>query len=138
MRVKAFVCAAIVAAMVPAVALADDPRDPTMRSAAARARDSETTRQLNLAAGAVVRERDARQMRQMQGWRAPRDGDSYEVADNEYVARSQDYNARTEDHAQTWRTMPATVHAMSRTWRNGTAPWRHAARATIRHAAISI
>ena len=37
MKVKIFACVAMLgAAMLPAVALADDPRDPTMRSAAAR------------------------------------------------------------------------------------------------------
>lgn len=75
MRINLFICAAIVAAMMPAVALADDPHDPTMRTAAARARDREMTRQLNLAEIARVRQRDAR----------------YAASDDEYAARSQDH-----------------------------------------------
>lgn len=48
------------AAMIPTVALADDPNDPGMRTAAARAHDREITRQLNLRESAMVTERDAR------------------------------------------------------------------------------
>lgn len=95
MRLSPFVCAAIAAAMMPAVALADDPRDPSMRNAAARAHDSDVTRQLNLDERAMVRARDAHQM---QGWRAARDDDSYEAADSEYAARSQDYATHAQDH----------------------------------------
>ena len=69
MRVYLFACAAAVAAMSPAAALADDPHDPTMRSAAARARDHETIRQLNLQELAMVRHRDAQYA---QGWRDAR------------------------------------------------------------------
>ena len=98
MKAYPYLCAALVAAMMPGMALADDPRDPTMRSAAARARDSDTTRQLNLAAGALVRERDARQMQQMRGWRDAQADDGYEVAARDYAARSQDYTARSQDH----------------------------------------
>lgn len=54
------VCAILAAALMPGAALADDPRDPAMRSAAARARDKAIIRQLNLREAARVRERDAR------------------------------------------------------------------------------
>lgn len=47
--------------------LADDPNDPSMRSAAARARDKAIIRQLNLDQAAHVKARDARQA---QGWQA--------------------------------------------------------------------
>ena len=47
--------------------LADDPNDPSMRSAAARARDKAIIRQLNLDQAAYVKARDARQA---QGWKA--------------------------------------------------------------------
>ena len=97
MRGNPFVWAAMVAAMLPAAALADDPRDPAMRSAAARARDSDTTRQLNLQERAMVRERDARQMRDMRAYRDG-DADSYEVAANDYAVRSRDFSARRQDH----------------------------------------
>lgn len=52
---------------VPSVALADDPNDPAMRSAAARAKDRAIVRQLNLDQAAYVKARDARQAR---GWAA--------------------------------------------------------------------
>lgn len=87
MRVNLFICAAIVAAMMPAVALADDPHDPTMRSAAARARDRAMIRQLNLEEYARVRQRDARNARI---WHSTQVGGSY-AADDEYAARSRDH-----------------------------------------------
>ena len=49
----------------PSVTLADDPNDPTMRSAAARARDKAIIRKLNLDQAAYVKARDARQAK---GW----------------------------------------------------------------------
>jgi hypothetical protein len=68
MKVNLFVCALVGAVLLPAAALADDPNDPSMRNAAARARDREMTRQLNLRQGAMVRERDARYAAQNQGY----------------------------------------------------------------------
>jgi hypothetical protein len=56
---------ALATVSLPAVALADDPNDPAMRSSAARARDREAIRQLNLQEAARVRERDARYA---EGW----------------------------------------------------------------------
>ena len=50
-------------------ALADDPNDPTMRTAAARARDRAIIRQLNLAELRKVRARDARLAKQWRAWR---------------------------------------------------------------------
>lgn len=52
---------------MPSVALADDPNDPTMRSAAARAKDRAIIRKLNLDQAAYVKARDARQAK---GWAA--------------------------------------------------------------------
>ena len=61
MKAGLFGCAlALVAAFVPAAALADDPRDPTMRSAAAQARDRAIIKRMNQQQLAYVRERDAR------------------------------------------------------------------------------
>jgi len=58
---KAFLLGMVLATVaLPGVALADDPNDPAMRSSAARARDREAIRQLNLREAARVRERDAR------------------------------------------------------------------------------
>jgi hypothetical protein len=121
MRAYPLFCAAIVATMIPSMALADDPRDPTMRSAAARARDSETTRQLNLAAGALVRERDARQMQRMQGWHDAQGDDGYAAAAQDYAARSQDYTARSQDHE---RDMSDYARNRAR-YERDMAAWRH-------------
>jgi hypothetical protein len=94
MRVNLFFCTALVAAAMPTVALADDPNDPAMRSAAARARDHEIIRQLNKQELARVRERDARYA---EGWRAARANGS-SAAD--YAARSQDHDRAVADYAR--------------------------------------
>jgi hypothetical protein len=101
MRVHALVCAAIVAAMMPAAALADDPRDPTMRTAAARAKDREIIRQLNLQELARVRARDARYA---EGWRAARGND--EAAEGYARDRAQYERAMRE-----WRRAVAACRA---------------------------
>lgn len=56
-------------AALAGAAMADDPHDPAMRSAAARARDHEQIRQMNLAQLRYVRQRDAQYAK---GWRAYR------------------------------------------------------------------
>ncbi|RYY34921.1 MAG: hypothetical protein EOP59_15960 [Sphingomonadales bacterium] len=68
MKLKLFAGAlALGCVAVSSVAHADDPNDPTMRSAAARARDKAIIRKLNLDQAAYVKARDARQAA---GWRA--------------------------------------------------------------------
>lgn len=93
MRIYAFICATLVVAM-PATVQADDPLDPGMRSADARARDRAMTRQLNLEELERVRKRDARHAT---GTRAPRPSGNY--ADDEYSARSRDYERARADYA---------------------------------------
>ena len=61
---------ALAVTMSAAPVQADDPNDPAMRSAAARARDREAIRQLNIDQLAAVRARDAQYA---DGWRAYRD-----------------------------------------------------------------
>ena len=111
MRVNPFICAAIVAMMVPAVALADDPRDPAMRNAAARARDANATRQLNLAESAMVQQRDA------PGRHVVRADGSYEVAPSDYAASMRDHQRAMSDYtrsrAQYERQMAAWRHAVA-------------------------
>jgi hypothetical protein len=108
MRVNLLICAALVAAMTPAVALADDPNDPTMHDPAARARDHEQTRQLNAGEIAMVRERDARYA---EGWRAYRGAGNTLAANDEYAARWQDQDRAVanyaRDHAQYEQEMAA-------------------------------
>ena len=60
MKIGRLMSAALAVSLFPAVALADDPRDPSMRNPAARARDSALTRQLNLSELSRVRAREAR------------------------------------------------------------------------------
>lgn len=68
MKLKLFAGAlALGCAAISSAAYADDPNDPGMRSAAARARDKAIIRQLNLDQAAYVKARDARQAA---GWRA--------------------------------------------------------------------
>lgn len=86
MRVNPIICAAIVATMMPAVALADDPHDPVMRSAAARARDREMIRQLNLEERARVRLRDARNAQRLSAARI-----TSRYAATEYAALSREH-----------------------------------------------
>jgi hypothetical protein len=115
MRVNPFVCAAFFVVLMPGMALADDPNDPAMRSATARARDRETIRQLNQQELAMVRERDARDA---EGWRAARDKDSHGA---DYAARSQDHDramaayarerARYERDMADWRRAVAACRA---------------------------
>jgi hypothetical protein len=98
--------------MMPAAALADDPRDPTMRSAAARARDHEAIRQLNLQELAMVRHRDSQYG---QGWGAVRgNGNS---ADN-----SAEYNGDSQAHE---RAMADYVRSRAQ-YQREMAEWRRA------------
>jgi hypothetical protein len=99
---------------MPAVALADDPRDPAMASADARARDKETIRQLNLRELARVRERDARYA---EGWRATRANAGRQA---EYAARSRDHDRALADYA---RERASYERAMAQ-WRRAVAACR--------------
>lgn len=91
MKISRLMCATLVASVLPATALADNPRDPSMRSAAARARDREGTRQLNLAALQNVREREARGEL---GWRPAR------TENTEYAANTSDYQRARADYSR--------------------------------------
>lgn len=84
MRAKLVTWTAVAAAMMPAPAMADDPNDPTMRSAAARARDRAIIRQLNRQELARVRKRDAR----------------YAQVESANRARSRDHERAMADYAR--------------------------------------
>ena len=62
--------AALAVAAMSAPAIADDPRDPSMRTAAARAKDKAKIREMNLQEAERVRARDAQYA---EGWRAYRE-----------------------------------------------------------------
>ena len=112
MRVKTLLCAALIAATMPSVARADDPNDPTMRSAAARARDHAMIRQLNLNELARTRARDARYA---DGWAAYREaGSARYVPDGEYEQASAGYardRAAYEHRMAEWRRAVAACRA---------------------------
>ena len=115
-RLYSFICGALVATM-PTAGWADDPIDPAMRSAEARARDREMTRQLNLDELEKVRQRDARFPK---GTHAARSRES-DAANAEYAERSRAYEsamaryadnrARYEDKKQSWRRAVAACRA---------------------------
>jgi hypothetical protein len=106
MRGSLLICAAIVAA-VPAVALADDPNDPAMRTAAARARDRELTRQLNLQEIERVRQRDARYAR---GSRAARNNAHSRAYQDDMANYARD-RAQYEREMAQWRRAVASCRA---------------------------
>lgn len=62
--------AALFVAALSVPAMADDPHDPSMRTAAARAKDKARIRELNLQEAERVRARDAQYAK---GWRAYRE-----------------------------------------------------------------
>lgn len=114
MKFNALLCGAIAVAMVPAAALADDPRDPAMRNAEARARDSAATRELN-------RRENARVLKRGVTWRVVPAGGRDEVADGDYAAAAQDHErdmaeyrrarARYERDMAGWRRAVAACEA---------------------------
>ena len=111
MRVAVFLCAAVAAAMVPAAVHADDPRDPTMRSAAARERDRAIIRQLNRDELARVRRRDAGYA---EGWRAAREGGGHAARSRDHQRALADYARKREQHEQdmaAWRRAVAACRA---------------------------
>ena len=83
MKLSRLVCTIFAASLMPAVAQADDPNDPTMRSPAARAHDREMTRRLNRGELARVRQRDAR---------------IYAAYDREQAANSRDHENAMADY----------------------------------------
>ena len=90
---------ALAVLLMPALAQADDPNDPAMRSPAARARDHEMIRQLNLGQLAKVRARDAGYAA---GWQQYRDGGSgggQSSSNADYARARADYERQMAD----WR-----------------------------------
>ncbi len=90
---------ALAVLLMPALAVADDPNDPAMRSPAARARDHEMIRQLNLGQLAKVRARDAGYA---EGWAQYRDGGSgggQSSSNADYARARFDYERQMAD----WR-----------------------------------
>ena len=98
MREKLILCAlAFATTLLPVAALADDPNDPTMQTAAARARDHAIIRHLNQNELAYVRQRDARDA---EGWRNYR---TRGANSEDYARRHSDYERANQRYAEDQR-----------------------------------
>ena len=99
-KLGSLTCALVMgAALLPAAAHADDPKDASMRSPAARARDRAIIRGLNQDQLAYVRKRDAARMQAFRDARAGRD------------ARYADSRADYERKMTAWRHAVAACNA---------------------------
>ncbi|MCT2399842.1 hypothetical protein [Novosphingobium mangrovi (ex Huang et al. 2023)] len=112
MRVSHFapaLCAlAFAAALGATPARADDPRDPSMRSAEARARDKAIIRKLNEDQLAYVRKRDAEYARGWEAYRRAQAGQARHRDDERaYSDARDDYEAAMAD----WRRDVAACRA---------------------------
>ncbi|HEY6870970.1 MAG TPA: hypothetical protein VI199_14540 [Novosphingobium sp.] len=93
-------------ALAPAVARADDPNDPAMRSRTARERDRQQIRQMNRNQLAYVQRRDAGYARDWAAWKDSRgDAGSY---DRDGYARQR---AQYERDMAAWRRQVAACRA---------------------------
>lgn len=91
MKISLLLYGVVVAAAIPAAALADDPRDPAMRNAAARARDAAQTRELNR------QENDRVVKRGVRWWTVRRDGTRV-PGKGDYAAAVRDYERQMADY----------------------------------------
>lgn len=114
MKIRALVTGVVAVAMMPVAAQADDPHDPAMRNAAARARDSEKTRELN-------RRENQRLVRTGVRWHVVRPGSAEETGDDGYAAAMRDHDrdmaqyrrdrARYDQEMAEWRRAVAACRA---------------------------
>ena len=99
---------ALAVSMQSGVAAADNPNDPSMRTAEARAKDRAIIRRLNQEQLAHVRQRDAKYA---QGWRDHRGGGRVSQRDAEnYAEARQDYARKMA----AWRRAVAACRAGDR------------------------
>lgn len=96
---------ALAAALASNTARADDPRDPAMRSAEARAHDAATIRRLNREQLAKVQARDAGYA---QGWRAYREGG---LSDSDARAENTRRQSQYQREMAKWRRAVAACNA---------------------------
>ena len=109
MRDRLILCGlALGAVLMSASAMADDPNDPAMRTAAARARDHAIIRRLNQEQLAYVGQRDAQYA---EGWRAYRsrgaNREDYERATQRYAQDRRNYQRQMV----AWRRAVAACNA---------------------------
>ncbi|WDF73678.1 hypothetical protein [Novosphingobium sp. KACC 22771] len=113
--------AMMAAALAPQTALADDPRDPAMRSAAARARDRAEIARMNRDQLAYVRKRDGAYARD---WAAYRDAQAPGAGQGR--ARS-DYEETAYDEGAYTTGRDGAAYAQSRRqYEQDLAEWRYA------------
>src|SRR4051812_41535527 len=99
-NLRSLTCALVLSAVfLPGAAFADDPKDLSMRSPAARARDRAIIRRMNQDQLAYVRRRDAGRMQAFHGARTSRD------------ARYADARTEYERKMATWRYAVAACNA---------------------------
>lgn len=91
MKISLLLYGAVIAAAVPVAALADDPRDPAMRNAAARARDAARTRELNR------QENDRVVKRGVRWWYVRPDGTKV-PGNGDYAAAMRDYDRQMAEY----------------------------------------
>jgi len=115
--------AMLAAAMVPGYAMADDPNDPAMRSAAARARDRAIIRQLNRDQLAYVQKRDAGYA---QGWQNYREGQGGAQGRTQARAQSDYEDTAYDAPAYDARRDGAAYEQSRRQYEQDLAAWRHA------------
>ena len=108
---ESLILGALATALLPVAAMADDPHDPAMRTATARARDHAIIRRLNQNELANVRQRDARYAG---GWRDYRargaNSEDYSRRRSEYERANQRY---AEDRIRYERQMAAWHRAVA-------------------------
>jgi hypothetical protein len=106
---------AIAAATLPSVALADDPRDPTMQNEQARERDRAMIRALNRDMLAQVQQRDAKYSANWQAYRdAPKAQAEYRERLAAYERDRASYAAERKRYEQaraTWQRNVAACRA---------------------------
>ncbi|MCJ2178872.1 hypothetical protein [Novosphingobium album (ex Hu et al. 2023)] len=103
----AFAAALGSAAFVSTPARADDPKDPSMRTAEARARDKAIIKKLNEDQLAYVRKRDAEYAKGWNAYREAQSGNHYEADQRAYEDAHRDY----ESAMASWRNDVAACRA---------------------------
>lgn len=127
MDMKAYLAglAVMVAAVVPQAAMADDPNDPAMRSAAARARDRAIIQKLNRDQLAYVRKRDAEYAKDWAAYRAAQ-GQGQGRGQGRYAPQSDYEETAYDSTAIDARRDAANYEQSRRQYEQDLAAWRHA------------
>ncbi|WP_246543231.1 hypothetical protein [Novosphingobium profundi] len=114
---------AVLVSVLAAPALADDPKDPAMRSRAAREADAAEIRRLNREEAAYVQQRDARYAQGWQDWRDARDarGGYQSRSGSNYAQDMRDHDAgrsAADDDRRSYARARADYEAAMAEWRH--------------------